>query len=216
MAAAAATGRTRKATTRAAPPPRVASLVATLVAILGPSTSEAPPGRLPWGRPPPRHPQPGRHPRLVDNGGSSTGYLSGPRQPFAWEAERGRAPSARAQPLACSSPGAWPVIFPTFRLPTAFCGAAGGRRRIECCSSARREPDFSAPPEPPKQQLSVTQDFRHPRSEAESLGAAGRFLERKSSSLAHPPPRSRQALTAQIERIGVRETCPFGPRAGRP
>ena len=91
-----------------------------------------------------------------------------------------------------------------------------GKMRIECCSSARREPDFSAPPEPPKQPISVTQDFRHPRSEADSLGAAGRSLERKSSFLAHLPPRSRQALAVQKERRGVREAWPFGPRAGRP
>ena len=125
------------------------------------------------------------------------------------EVERGarlrRAPSrSLAQRLALGR-----VIFPTTRGPTAVRVSNGllqgswGRRRIECCSSARREPDFSAPPEPPKQPISVTQDFRHPRSEADSLGAAGRSLERKSSFLVYPPPRSRQALTVQKERRGV-------------
>ena len=97
------------------------------------------------------------------------------------------------------------------------CHGRYSRRGLSlCCSSARRETCFSAPPEPPKQPISVTQDFRHPRSEADSLGAAGRSLERKSPFLAHPPPRSRQALTVQKERRGVREEFSLGPRAGWP
>ena len=87
-------------------------------------------------------------------------------------------------------------------------------REIECCSSARREPDFSAPPGPLKKPGSVIQDFFVQDLKLVHLAPTKiAFTKRRTSALL-PPSRSRQALTVKEGEEWVERSAPLG--RGRP